>query len=210
MWKEQTNMKTRLWSVCVLVLGLAFFIGCAKPPTTAIDAARQAIEAAKTAQAAEYAQRSLSNAETAYSTLEAELKAQEGKFALFRSYKKATEMATAAKAAGDQAVADANAAKEQARKESEALIGQVKTAIEEAKTMLASAPRGKGSQMDIKALEADLAAVETSLAEVETTYASGAYLRCKAKAQATMQSVNNIKSTITTAIEMRKQAMGKK
>lgn len=203
-------MKTRLWSVCALVLGLIFVIGCAKPPATAIEAARQALENAKAAQAAEYAPRSLANADNAKTTLDAELKAQEGKFALFRSYKKATEMATAAKTAAEQAVTDANAAKEQARKESEALIAQAKTAIEEAKTMLASAPRGKGSQMDIKALEADIAATETSLAEVEATYARGEYLRCKAKAQATLQSVNNIKSTITAAIEMRKQAMGKK
>lgn len=203
-------MKTRLWSVCALILGLVLIAGCAKPPAEAIEAARQALENAKTAQASEYAPRSLANAENAQSTLQAELKAQEGKFALFRSYKKATEMAAAAKAAGEQAVQDANTAKEQARKESEAMIGQVKAAIVEAKDMLAKAPRGKGSQMDIKALEADIAATETSLAEVERTYAEGAYLRCKAKAQATLQSVNNIKSTITAAIEMRKQAMGKR
>ncbi|MBM3318078.1 MAG: hypothetical protein FJY75_09530 [Candidatus Eisenbacteria bacterium] len=203
-------MKTRLWSVCALVLSLAFFSGCAKPPAEAIEAARQALESAKAAQASEYAPRSLANAETAKSTLEAELKAQEDKFALFRSYKKATEMATAAKAAADQTVQDANTAKEQARRESEALIGQVRAAIDEAKQMLASAPRGKGSQMDIKALEADIASTEASLAEVERTYGEGAYLRAKAKAQATLQSVNNIKSTITAAIEMRKQAMGQR
>jgi hypothetical protein len=203
-------MKTRQWSAYALVLALAFFVGCAKPPTQAIEEARMAMENAKTAQAAEYAPRSLANAENANSQLQAELKVQEEKFALFRSYKKATELTAAAKAAAEQAAKDAEVAKEQARKESEALIAQVKTAIEETKTLLATAPRGKGSAMDIKAFEADLAATETSVAEAERIHGEGAYLRSKAKAQAALQSVNNIKSTITSAIEMRKQGMGKK
>ena len=52
-------------------------------------------------------------AEDAQSALDAELKAQDGKW--FKSYDKAKELALAAKAAGDKAAADAAAGKEKAK-----------------------------------------------------------------------------------------------
>ena len=65
-----------------------------------------------TDRAGQYAAESLKAAQDARAALDAELKAQEGKW--FKSYDKAKELAVAAKAAGDKASAEAIAAKEQA------------------------------------------------------------------------------------------------
>ena len=62
--------------------------------------------------AGQYAAGSLKVAQDARAALDAELKAQEGKW--FKSYDKTKELAVAAKAAGDKAAADAVAGKEKA------------------------------------------------------------------------------------------------
>jgi hypothetical protein len=203
-------MRKNLWFGLVLIAGLVMFAGCAKAPQMEIDAARAALEAAKAAEAAEYAPRALATANDAINTMDAELQAQQKKFALFRSYKKAKEMCAAAKTAGDQAAQTAAAEKEKARQEATNLINTAKTTLEEVKAMLAKAPRGKGSQADIKALESDLAGAEMQLVEVENVFASGKYLQAKAKANSVIGQIGNVKTAIEAAIEARTKARGGK
>ena len=96
-----------------MTLALAIMAaGCAAPPSADIDAAKAAVDKAVTGGAGQYAADALKAAEEARAALDAELKAQEGKW--FKSYDKAKELAAAAKAAGDKAAADAVAAKEKA------------------------------------------------------------------------------------------------
>ena len=86
--------------------------GCGAPPTAEVDAAKAAVDRAATERAGQYAAESLKAAEDARAALDAELKAQEGKWV--KSYDRTQELAVAAKAAGDKAVADASAGKEKA------------------------------------------------------------------------------------------------
>jgi TonB family protein len=96
-----------------IALGLAIIVaGCASPPNADVDAAKAALDRANTDRAGQYAAESLKAAQDARAALDAELKAQEGKW--FKSYDKTKELAVAAKAAGDKAAADAVAAKEKA------------------------------------------------------------------------------------------------
>jgi hypothetical protein len=156
-------------------LGLALLAlvasGCSKPPETEIQAVDASIQSATSAGAGEYAPESLAAAESAKRDLDAELKVQQEKFALFRSYDKSKELAAAAKSAAEKAAADAAAGKTRAREEATTLVAEAKTAIEEVKTLLDQAPRGKGSQADIAAMKSDLAGIETSLAEVDAAMA---------------------------------------
>jgi protein TonB len=93
-----------------MALGLAITVtGCASPPAADVDAARASVDAAVADHADQYAATSLKAAQDARAALDAELKAQEGKW--FKSYDKTRELAVAAKAAGDKAAADAAAAK---------------------------------------------------------------------------------------------------
>ena len=96
-----------------IALGLAITVtGCASPPNADVDAAKAALDRAATDRAGQYAAESLKAAQDARTALDAELKAQEGKW--FKSYDKTKELAVAAKAAGDKAAADAVAGKEKA------------------------------------------------------------------------------------------------
>ncbi len=96
-----------------IALGLAITVtGCGSPPTAEVDAAKAAVDKAATDRADRYAADSLKSAQDAQAALDAELKAQEGKW--LKSYDRSKELAVAAKAAGDKAAADAVAGKEKA------------------------------------------------------------------------------------------------
>jgi TonB family protein len=94
-------------------LGLALVVtGCAAPPTADVDAAKASVDKAANSGARQYAADSLKSAEDARAALDAELKAQEGRWV--KSYDKTRELAAAAKAAAEKAEADAVAGKEKA------------------------------------------------------------------------------------------------
>lgn len=194
----------KMMMVLPLVLVLVVMAGCQKPPQADIDGAKAALETARTAEASDYAADSLKAAEDALAQLDSELKLQEGKFALFRSYKKAIELAGNAKQAGEKAQADAKAAKEQARQEAEALITEAKTALDEAKALLEKAPKGKGTQADIEQMKADLAGVEQSMTEAQNSFNAEKFLDAKAKAEAAKTNAGNVKTAIEQAIEAKK------
>jgi TonB family protein len=99
--------------LCAMALGLALAVtGCASPPSGDVGDARAALVQAAADMANQYAPESMKAAEEAMSALEAELKAQEGKW--FPSYDTAKSLAAAAKAAAEKAAADARAGKEKA------------------------------------------------------------------------------------------------
>jgi TonB family protein len=109
------------FGVITLIVTLAI-TGCAAPPNAEVDAAKASVDKAVSERAAQYAGESLKAAQQAQTALEAELKAQEGK--LIKSYDRARELAAAAKAAGDKAVAEAAAGREKA----EAVAAKAKAA----------------------------------------------------------------------------------
>lgn len=126
-----------------IVLGLAITVtGCASPPSADVDAAKAAIDKAANDRADQYAAESLRTAQDARAALDAELKAQEGKW--IKSYDKSKELAVAAKAAGDKAAADAVAAKENA--DAVAAKQKAAAAAARAKAKLV-APRRIGGQI---------------------------------------------------------------
>ena len=187
-------------SVLAVIAGLALFsAACAKEPTEALTSARTALEAAKTAGAADYAPDALAAAQTAAAALDAEVKAQSEKFSLTRSYTKTAELATAAKAAADAAAAAAVSGKEQMKVEATALVAGVRSSVEAAKAALAKAPKGKGSAADLEAMKGDVTGVETSLADMDAALANGNYKDAKVKAEAAKQTLDKVVADVQAA-----------
>lgn len=172
---------------------------CAKPPAEAIALAEQAQQGAMAAGADEYAPEALNAVTEAKAALDAELAAQGEKMSLTRSYKQAETLAAAYKTAADQAAAAATAAKEQARNEATALITESRTALEEVRAMLASAPKGKGSRADLAAMGADLDAAAAGLTEAEDALTSQMYLDARSKASSARTLIDQVRSSIEQA-----------
>jgi hypothetical protein len=192
-------------SLVPVLAGVALLaVACAKEPTDALDAAKAAFEAAKTAGAADYAPSALAAAETAAADLDAELKAQAEKFALTRSYTKASELAAAAKGAADQAAAAAVTRKEPMKAEATTLIAGVRGSIDAAKQALAKAPKGKGSAADLEAMNADVAGVEAALGEMDAAMAAGNFKDAKVKAEAAKATLDKIVADVQAATSAKK------
>lgn len=190
-----------------VLLGLALLsVACAKEPTDALNAAKAALEAAKTAGASDYAPAALAAADTAAAALDAELKAQTEKFSLTRSYTKAAELAAAAKTAADEASAAAVTGKEQMKAEATTLIAGVRGGVDAAKQALAKAPKGKGSAADLEAMNADVTGVETALGEMDSAMAAGNFKDAKVKAEAAKATLDKIVADVQAAIDAKKGA----
>jgi protein TonB len=139
--KEKTTMRVS-FGLRAIVLCLAITVtGCATPPSADVDAAKAAVDKAATDRADQYAAESLKAAQDARAALDAELKAQEGKW--LKSYDKTRDLAVAAKAAGDKAAADAVAGKEKA----EAIAAKAKADAAAARAKARRAPLRIGGQI---------------------------------------------------------------
>lgn len=172
---------------------------CAKPPQEAIDMAMQAQTAASAAGADQYAPESMNAVLEAKAALDAELAAQSEKMSLTRSYDHAEELVAAYKAAADQAASQAAAAKEQAKQEAATLITDGRLALDEVTTILASAPRGKGSAADLAALKTDLESAGMTLVEAEAALTSEMYLDARAKAASAREVIDRVKAAVAGA-----------
>lgn len=195
-------MKTKQLAI-PLVVGLTVAVACAKPPQAEINAAQTALQSARAADAAEYAPEALTVAEDAAAALDAEIQAQQGKFALFRSYDEAKTKAAAAVQSAQTAAENASAAKEQARVDAANLIAQVTAQLSETSDMLAAAPTGKGTATDIAALKVDLQTAGTTLQEAEAAQTAGDYKEAQAKATAAMNSITSVRQAVEAARQLR-------
>jgi chromosome segregation ATPase len=196
----------RIRLILLTALCGAAIVGCAKPPTVEVDGAKAALNSAKTAEAQEYAADSWRAAESAVARLDSELKLQEEKMGLFRNYDTALQYATEAKQAADKAASDAAQAKERLKTQATTLISQTRAAIEEVKGLLATAPVGKGSQVDLAVMKSDLEGVESALPEIEDALTAGRYRDAIQKSEAAMQVVEDLKTDLMNAMAAKESA----
>jgi hypothetical protein len=192
-------------SAALAVIGFvsALSYGCAAVPQADVDAAKAAADQAATSGAPDYAADSYRAVQEAQTALDAELAAQADKFALTRSYSKATELAAALKAAGEKAAQDAVAGREAAKNEAMTLIADAKTALTQAQELLSKAPKGKGTAQDLAALKADLDTAASSITDAETAFATDAFREAMTKAEAAKAAATNVIAAIQQAIAAR-------
>ena len=188
----------------LLVAGLATFSGCADVPSQEIDTAKQAIDAAKNAQAPDYAPDAWRVASDAQARLEAELSAQEQRYALLRTYDATKQLAREVKDAADHAATQAATGKQQARDEAMKLMAQARDAMDRAQQNLAHAPRGKGTEADLVSLKADADAVGTTIQEMQAAFDSGDYVGAKIKAESVISAAQQVENDIERAKIMRR------
>jgi hypothetical protein len=195
--------RIHLASIAALTLTLA---ACAQVPTAQVDAAKQAVESARAAQAPDYATESWNAVNDAQAKLDAELKAQDDHWTPLRSYTKAQAMAADLKDAADRAAQDAASGKEKAKTEASNLIAQAHDEAAKAQTALGSAPKGKGTEADLASLKADTTSLDGTIQDAQKAFDAGDYLGAKTKAQAAISSAQQVQKEIETAKQQRHAA----
>jgi len=205
--KERARMNRNSYAMgLAATLMVVAAVGCADVPTDKIDEARQALDAARTAEAATYATGEMAQAEDAAKRLDAELALQKDKFALFRSYDTAEQLAAEVRETSQAATDAATEGKEQAKDEAMAEITQARTMLAEVRAMMANAPRGKGTALDLAALNSDLTAAEAALNEVDASFGSGRYLDAETGASAARESIEKVREAVTAAVQAKQSA----
>ncbi len=175
--------------------------GCAEKPAQVTDEAMQAIQAAKEAGAMEYAPEDLRLAEDEYQKAQEEITSQDNTFVLMRNYDGAKAMLTKVMADAEQAKTKAVSNKQQVKMEAEATVVLAKTSLDEAKNLLAHAPKGKGTQADLQALQGDLQAAETTLAEIDPLLAKEDFIGVKAKAESVVALTTRVNEQVAHAMQ---------
>lgn len=196
--ERNVNMLKRV-SLVLVALTLLVIAGCSKAPEVEMQAAQAGLDAAKTAEAQDYAPDAYRTASDTLNAAMAAKQEQDSKFALFRSYGKSKEMFVRAKALADNAATQAAQEKERVKQEVTNLITQAQAAIDSAAAALKKAPKGKGNKAEIELINNDLVDVQASFTEAQNDFNAGKYKVAQAKVEAVMQKANSIINEIAMA-----------
>jgi hypothetical protein len=194
-------MRRKTLYLGLIVLALVALVGCAKPPQELVNSVQAAIDGVKQVGAEMYAPDALAKVTDLFSQAQAEIETQNGKFALFRSYKKAEEILKQAQAAAETAKQEAIAAKEKAKNDAAAMIETCKGKWQFAVDQLALAPVGKDTKAEIEAMKSELTALEATVKEAENAMGTEDYLNAKAKAESVAMKADQIANDIAQAME---------
>jgi flagellar biosynthesis/type III secretory pathway protein FliH len=149
------------------LLGLSL-LACAKPPTEEMENAASAVTRAENdPDAVTYAGSTLTRARDALNRMRAEAES--------KRYDAAKNYAAEAVSAAEKAIADGRAAAAQAREEASALLGQVKTSLEETGKSLENAKEVKNTNLDFNALDQDYDSARRNTAQAELSLAGNNY-----------------------------------
>lgn len=194
-------MRNRNLYFGLVACALVAISGCAKPPDQTVSNVQAGIEAARQAGAETYAADSLNKVQDLLGQAQAEIEAQNGKFALFRNYDKAEEILGQAQTAADTAKQDAVAGKEQARQDAVAAIDSAKAKVTAATDAVNAAPVGKDTKAEIEAMKSEVAALATTIAEAEGALSSEDYLGAKSSADGVAAKADQIAADVAQAVE---------
>lgn len=186
-------------SAMLLALPVLLAAGCAKPPTADLQVAQNSLGEAKSSGADSYAPEAFTKAQQTFDQAKAEVAAQDGRFALLRSYGKARALLSQARTDADAAKLQAVTGKEQFKGAAQTALDQARLAVETAKTALATAPVGKDSRADLEAMKGDLEGLATALSDADTAFAGGDYASAKQKGEQILEQAKAIDADIARA-----------
>ena len=192
-------MRSPVWKTIVLVLSIAALVGCDKVPQEDVATCDHAMNAARAAEASDYAPEAWSAAEGHRQQLQSELDSQQKAFAFSRSYDKAKTLAKETTELADKAAAEAATGKERARQETADAIAQARQLKQEVEQLLAKAPRGKGTKAELAMLKSDAGSTEASLGEAQEAYDAGSYVDARSKADGALHKLEGVKAEIERA-----------
>jgi cob(I)alamin adenosyltransferase len=196
--KKVRKMKNKVLMGLAAIAMVAVLSSCGKKPQVEIDATNAAIEAAKTAEAAVYVPAELAAVQDSMSVIMADVAAQESK--LFKKFGPAKLKLQSTLALANKVAADAVAKKEAVKKEVETTITEVKAVIEENKTLMTKAPRGKEGAAVLEQIKTEMTTIEASVAEAQALYDKGSFMDALNKVKAAKESATGINTELKDAI----------
>jgi len=191
-------MKNKVLMGLAAIAMVAVLSSCGKKPQVEIDATNAAIEAAKTAEAAVYVPAEFAAVQDSMNAINTNIAAIESK--LFKNFGTVKIKLAETLTLANQVAANASVKKAAVKKEVETLMTEIKTVIEENKTLMKKAPRGKEGAAVLEAMKTDMATIEATVVEAQGLYDKGAYLDALNKAKAAKERAVGINTELKDAI----------
>ena len=191
---------TKVFKWMVLPLALLLIAGCSSAPDTEEAAATQAMAAAESVKAAVYAPDAWQMAEDTLQAARAEKAAQDGRFALFRSYGDAKAKFESVAGLAAQAKSEAESKREIVRQETETLLTQARAVLDTVTTKLGKMRGGKDTKAEIEMMKQDAAAFQQQLDDAQGDLDRGDYESAKTKVQTIMSKIAEMKKSIRASV----------
>ncbi|HZM13872.1 MAG TPA: hypothetical protein VFB86_06830 [Bacteroidales bacterium] len=192
-------MKNRFFLVVATVAAVAIMTSCAKVPQEALDAAKAAIETAKTAQADVYFPAEFAALNDQLTVINQDIETQKSKTA--KDFKLVKTNAEAITLQAGELTAKVEAKKVEVKTGAEKMMTDVTALLDEAKALLLKAPKGKEGKAVLEQMKNEITAVETSLADTKALYDGGTnYVQVVDKVKAATDTLNGIIAELKAAI----------
>ena len=191
-------MKNKVLIGLAAIAMVAFLSSCGKVPQEKIDATNAAITAAQTAEAAVYVPAAFAAVQDSMKAITAAVEVQKSK--LFKKFGPISLKLDETLAAANKVAADAAVKKEEVKKEVEAGMTAIKAVIEENKTLMTKAPRGKEGAAVLEQMKTEMTTIEASVVEAQGLYDKGSYMDALNKVKAANDKATGIKTELTDAI----------
>jgi hypothetical protein len=191
-------MKRNFFVLGLIAVAL-IFTSCGKLPQTEIDAAKTALEEAKTAQADLYLQSEFFALNDSLNAIVSGIAEQKSK--MFGNYQMATGKLDSIKVQATELVAKTDARKEEIKIELASAQLAITTLLEENNQFMGLAPKGKEVNEMLEALRFKNEGINSSVSEVPVLIENGDLLNAQTKVKAAQEKAVEINSELKTAIE---------
>jgi len=191
-------MKNKVLMGLAAIAMVAVLSSCGKKPQVEIDATNAAITAAQTAEAAVYVPAEFAAVQDSMKAIMADITAQESK--LFKKFGPAKAKLATTLTLANKVAADAAVKKEEVKKEVETSLTAVKAVIEENKTLMAKAPKGKEGAAVLEQMKTEMTTIEASVAEAQGAFDKGTYMDALNKVKAANERATGINTELKDAI----------
>ena len=192
-------MKNKVLLGLAAVAMVAVLSSCGKKPQAEIDATNAAIEAAKVAEAPVYVPAEFAAVQDSMNAINADVAAQESK--LFKHFSNAKAKLATTLTLAQKVAADATAKKDEVKKEFETTMADTKAVIEENKTLITKAPRGKEGAAVLEQIKTEMATIEASVVEAQGLYDKGTFMDADNKIKAAKERATGINTELKDAID---------
>lgn len=178
---------------------LTLLVACGKKPAQEIEGTQNAVNAVVSEGLGKYAPEDEKKLKDGLNAAMEEIKVQDNK--TFKNYDKAKQLLAEVKKTAEEMKAALPAKKEEAKKNAMAAQEAAKSAVNEAKALLAKAPKGKGTAADLQALKGDVKGLEDAFAEIQGLIDKEEYGEAVTKANAVKEKASGVSNQITQALE---------
>ena len=191
-------MRKKIFYGMAVLMVAALMSGCGKVPQAEIDMANAAVDSAREAGADMYVPDAFSALQDSMQSVMILVEGQGSK--MLKNYGEAREKLALVTTQAGEVINRSDARKEELKAGILVTIADTRKLLEENKTLITKAPKGKEGTAALQAIKNEIAVIEISVTEAQTMLVNGELLACQAKAGAAKEKAASIHAELTEVI----------